>query len=128
MTSLPPSVILPGVKTGAAMAATPRTGATPRDPAVCLMGDHSPALRKRAESYTFFRLVGDITGKRVLDLASGFGFYTRQLRPRGAAQVVGVDISPEMVRLAREKAQDDPDGIAYLVYDAAQLPRLGRFD
>jgi 2-polyprenyl-3-methyl-5-hydroxy-6-metoxy-1,4-benzoquinol methylase len=45
------------------------------------------ATLKRAECYTLFRLVGALEGKRVLDLASGLGFYTRQLKQRGAAQV-----------------------------------------
>jgi len=86
------------------------------------------ATLKRAESYTFFRMVGELAGKRVLDLACGFGFYTKQLKQRGAAQVVGVDISPEMLRLARAQEHEDPEGIAYLVYDATHLPQLGRFD
>jgi SAM-dependent methyltransferase len=86
------------------------------------------ATLKRAESYTFFRMVGELAGKRLLDLACGFGFYTRQLKQWGAAQVVGVDISPEMVRLARAQEQEDSEGIEYLVYDAAHLPQLGRFD
>ena len=51
------------------------------------------ATLKRAESYTFFRMVGPLEGKRVLDLACGFGYYTRRLKQRGAAQVIGVDIS-----------------------------------
>jgi toxoflavin synthase len=86
------------------------------------------ATLKRAESYTFFRMVGELTGQRVLDLACGFGFYTRQLKQRGAAQVVGVDISPEMIRLARAKEQEDPTGVEYRVGDAIHLPLLGPFD
>jgi toxoflavin synthase len=86
------------------------------------------ATLKRAESYTFFRMVGELAGQRVLDLACGFGFYTRQLKQRGAAQVVGVDISPEMVRLARAKEQEDPTGVEYRVGDATHLPLLGLFD
>jgi SAM-dependent methyltransferase len=86
------------------------------------------ATLKRAESYTFFRMVGDLPGQRVLDLACGFGFYTRLLKQRGAAQVLGVDISPEMVRLACAKEQDDPTGVAYRVGDATDLPVLGAFD
>ena len=86
------------------------------------------ATLKRAESYTFFRMVGELTGQRVLDLACGFGFYTRQLKQRGATQVVGVDISPEMVRLARAKEQEDPTGVEYRVGDATHLPLLGPFD
>ena len=86
------------------------------------------ATLKRAESYTFFRMVGELAGQRVLDLACGFGFYTRQLKRRGAVQVVGVDISPEMVRLARAKEQEDPTGVEYRVGDAIHLPLLGPFD
>jgi SAM-dependent methyltransferase len=86
------------------------------------------ATGKRAECYTFFRMVGALEGKRVLDLACGFGFYTRQLKQRGAAQVVGVDISPEMIRLANQQEQADPLGITYEVGDATTLPHLGSFD
>ena len=38
------------------------------------------ATMKRAESYTVLRMVGPLAGKRVLDLACGFGFYTRLLK------------------------------------------------
>jgi hypothetical protein len=41
------------------------------------------ATLKWAECYTFFRMVGALEGKRVLDLACGFGFYTRLLKQRG---------------------------------------------
>src|SRR5712692_4423849 len=76
------------------------------------------ATLKRAERYTFFRMVGALAGKRVLDLACGFGFYTRLLKQHGAAQVIGVDISPEMIRLAHQQEQAEPLGIAYQVGDA----------
>jgi toxoflavin synthase len=86
------------------------------------------ATQKQAERYTFLRMVGALDGKRVLDLACGFGFYTRLLKQGGAAQVIGVDISPEMIRLANQQEQTEPLGIAYQVGDAVTLPRLGRFD
>jgi SAM-dependent methyltransferase len=86
------------------------------------------ATGKRAERYTFFRMVGGLEGKRVLDLACGFGFYTRLLKQRGAAHVLGVDISPEMIRLARQQEQAEPLGITYQVGDAVTLPLLGSFD
>jgi len=69
------------------------------------------ATLKWAECYTFFRMVGALEGKRVLDVACGFGFYTRLLKQRGAAQVTGIDISPEMIRLAHEQEQAEPLGI-----------------
>jgi toxoflavin synthase len=86
------------------------------------------ATLKRAERYTFFRLVGALDGKRVLDLACGLGFYTRLLKQHGAAQVLGVDISPEMLRLAYQQEQAEPLGITYQVGDAVTLPQLGPFE
>jgi SAM-dependent methyltransferase len=86
------------------------------------------ATQKQAERYTFLRMVGGLEGKRVLDLACGFGFYTRLLKQGGAAMVLGVDISPEMVRLGNQQELAERLGIAYQVGDAVQLLRLGRFD
>src|SRR5262245_54845745 len=85
------------------------------------------ATMKRAESYTVLQMVGPLTGQRVLDLACGFGFYTRLLKQHGAAEVIGIDISPEMVRLGCEREQADPRGVTYQVGDAATLPTLGAF-
>jgi len=73
-------------------------------------------------------MVGTLDEQCVLDLACGFGFYTRLLQQRGAAQVIGVDISPEMIRLAYQQEQAEPLGITYQVGDAVTLPRLGSFD
>jgi toxoflavin synthase len=86
------------------------------------------ATGKRAERYTFFRMVGPLDGQRVLDLACGFGFYTRLLKQHGAATVTGVDISPEMIRLAHQQEQMERLGITYQVGDAVALPPLGAFD
>lgn len=40
---------------------------------------------------------------RVLDVACGTGVLFEDYIARGAAQIVGVDLSPEMVRIARRK-------------------------
>jgi len=42
--------------------------------------------------------------------------------------VVGVDISPEMIRLATQREQAAPLGLTYQVGDAVTLPPLGPFD
>jgi ubiquinone/menaquinone biosynthesis C-methylase UbiE len=57
--------------------------------------------RMHVESYTLFDLLGELSGKTVLDLACGEGFHTRGLKQRGAAHVVGVDASAGMIELAR---------------------------
>jgi 2-polyprenyl-3-methyl-5-hydroxy-6-metoxy-1,4-benzoquinol methylase len=85
------------------------------------------ATRKRAECYTFFRMVGALEGKRILAVACSFGLYTRLVKQHGAAQVLGIDISPEMIRLAHQQEQAEPLGITYQVGDAVTLPPLGPF-
>jgi SAM-dependent methyltransferase len=82
-------------------------------------------IRRYIEGYTFFDLVGPVAGLAVLDLACGEGCYTRELAQRGARRVVGVDISPAMIALAR---QQPIAGIEYVVSDVQSLPDLGQFD
>lgn len=86
---------------------------------------HSP-IRQYVESYTFFRLLGELRDRSVLDLACGEGFYTRRIRARGARRVVGVDVSPAMIELAR--GDEGSAGIEYLVCGVQDLPDLGPFD
>ncbi|WP_232247283.1 class I SAM-dependent methyltransferase [Kitasatospora azatica] len=80
------------------------------------------------EQYNVLRQLGDLSGARVLDLACGHGHYTRLIKQAGAAEVVGVDLSPVMVELARAAETGQPLGISYHVADAVDLPRLGQFD
>ncbi|MFQ5634697.1 MAG: class I SAM-dependent methyltransferase [Gammaproteobacteria bacterium] len=87
-------------------------------------------LRRYVEAFTFAALVGDVRGKQVLDLACGEGFYSRRLKAAGAARVVGVDVSGEMIDLAREQERAAPLGIEYLRADVRDLGDcgLGCFD
>lgn len=80
------------------------------------------------ERYTFQRLVGNLAGKRVLDLACGSGHYSRFLNRLGAERVEGVDISSEMIQLAREFEEKQPVGLRYHVMDARALSGLGAYD
>lgn len=70
----------------------------------------------------------DLTGKRVLDIGCGSGYYSRLFKRLGARTVVGVDIVPEMIDLARRIEAAEPQGISYEVGDLADLPVLGEFD
>jgi ubiquinone/menaquinone biosynthesis C-methylase UbiE len=78
--------------------------------------------------YSLFVFLGDIRGRSVLDLACGEGFNTRRLKAIGAARAVGVDISTEMIRLAREQEEREPLGIEYRVSAAQELPIIDQFD
>lgn len=77
--------------------------------------------RMYAEAFTFFNIIGDLNGKDVLDLACGEGFYSRQFKLRGAHPLTGVDISSEMIALARASEHANPIGIEYHVEDALHL-------
>jgi SAM-dependent methyltransferase len=82
------------------------------------------AFRTYSEVPDHLALLGDVRGRDVLDLACGEGFYTRLIRAAGARRVVGVDLSTDMIALAREQEAADPQGIDYIVADGANLPRL----
>ena len=73
------------------------------------------------------RLMNLRPGERVLDLGCGSGWATRLLArlvadgPEGFGQVVGLDVSDEMVRQARA-ASKDFDNIMYVWGSAQQIP------
>ncbi len=72
-------------------------------------------------------LLGDVCDKVVLDAGCGEGFLARVLAARGA-RVTGIDLSPRLIALARER--DAAGAIDYRVADlCAPVPDLaGRFD
>lgn len=65
-----------------------------------------------------------LTGTRLLDVACGTGKSFLPMLPRGW-QVTASDISPAMLALAREKADDS---VELAVADMLELPRFGEFD
>ena len=84
--------------------------------------------RRYIEQYTYFEILGDLTGLSVLDLACGEGFYSRLLRLHGAARVVGMDASERMIALARAAEVEQPLDIEYIVGDALTFRTGERFD
>ncbi|MER5932799.1 class I SAM-dependent methyltransferase [Streptomyces sp. NPDC002054] len=83
-------------------------------------------LEQYAVVPSFLAMVGDVHSKSVLDLASGTGFYSREFKRRGAADVLGIDISGEMVAVAQQLERHAPLGVHYEVGDAAELRPLDR--
>src|SRR6516164_8408896 len=77
--------------------------------------------RTYIEAFTLMRLIGDPTGKTVIDIACGEGFYTRMICQRGATKVTGVDLSEKMIGLARADEAQQRLGIDYIVGDARDL-------
>lgn len=66
---------------------------------------------------SFLKLLGDISGLSVLDAGCGQGYLSRILAERGAL-VTGIDISPNLIQMARK--QDPDHKIAYQVADLCQ--------
>ncbi|WP_315788497.1 class I SAM-dependent methyltransferase [Fischerella sp. JS2] len=85
-------------------------------------------FRLHIEAYTYFNLLGDLTGKSLLDLACKEGFYTRQFKQKGAARVVGVEISEKMIELATQQEAREPQDIEYILGDVLELGKIGSFD
>ena len=77
------------------------------------------------EEPTFWKLLGDVENKDILDLACGSGHYTRVMKQKGAKNVVGVDISKEMIAAAVAQEENDSLGIQYSVGDATKYSFQG---
>jgi len=76
-----------------------------------------------------FKLIGNVKGKKVLDLACGEGYNTRILAREGA-KVIGVDCSKRLIDLAEAEERKESLGIRYHRMDANRLKDLsdGLFD
>ena len=64
-------------------------------------------------------LLLELRGKRLLDLGCGFGWFARWAMSQGAANVLGVDLSENMLARARAETAD-PD-VRYLRADLESL-------
>ncbi|MBI6549783.1 class I SAM-dependent DNA methyltransferase [Xenorhabdus lircayensis] len=84
--------------------------------------------QRKIEVRTIFDMIGDVSGKSVLDLACGYGYFGRELRHRGASKVIGVDISEKMVELAREKSNQYGDDLEFHVRNVCTMESFGKFD
>ena len=69
-----------------------------------------PSIRKRLPR---------VDGKRVVDLGCGFGWVSRWMREQGAASVLGIDLSSNMIGRARAATND-----AAVEYRIADLETL----
>ncbi len=63
----------------------------------------------------------------LLDLACGTGGFSNEFAKKGVS-VIGVDISPDMLSVAREKSAQLGNDILYLCQDSAELDLYGTVD
>ncbi len=85
-------------------------------------------FRNFVEEHSMFKLLPDLAGRSVVDLACGEGTYARKLMRAGAGRVVGVDISPAMIALAERAETVEPLGVRYVVADVATVELDEPFD
>ncbi len=76
--------------------------------------------RDEMNNPAMFELLGNIRGKRVLDLACGEGYNCRIMARKGA-KVSGVDFSKKMIEFAVQQEKKEKLGIDYYVLDAGNL-------
>src|SRR5713226_3702384 len=69
------------------------------------------------------QLIGDVRGQMICDLACGQGRVARMLAYLGA-RVVGVDISSELLTMARAEEGQTPLGIDYVLDDAQAIASI----
>ncbi|MCG8352979.1 MAG: class I SAM-dependent methyltransferase [Chloroflexales bacterium] len=94
--------------------------------AIATWYDHlvrSDSLAGARMLHHLFDLIGPVSGRPICDLACGQGQVARQLAQQGA-QVIGVDISRELIAIAQREEANDPLGITYIVDDATTLTAL----
>ncbi len=69
-----------------------------------------------------------LSGKAVIDLGCGPGFFTRYAEKYGADPVIGVDVSEEQLRYARQNADADGTAQTYLQADITEFALDQTFD
>ena len=68
-----------------------------------------------------FELCGDVSGKDIIDLGAGEGYCARVLAEKGARSIHGVELSEQMVTLAREQMLDE----STIQYHCGNVVKLG---
>jgi len=84
------------------------------------LGDY-PAIKWRRFAHA---IPHDLTGKTVLDIGCNAGFYSLEMKRRGAERVLGIDFDPSYLaqaRFAAEVIRLDVEFREMSVYDVAQL-------
>lgn len=90
------------------------------------MGDEWFELAQTGEARNCFimpnmlKFMGDVTGKRILDLGCGEGGYSRELTKRGA-QLVSVDCSKRAIEIASSLAEKEGLSIEHFVRNSNDL-------
>lgn len=83
-------------------------------------GDEGDWSRRHLLNPALFALLGEVRGRRILDLGCGEGYLSRMLARRGAL-VTGVEPAERLYVLCQEREAREPLGIIYHQQDASAL-------
>lgn len=76
-------------------------------------------LEGAAEWSSVRALLPDLAGRRIVDLGCGFGWFARHAAAAGAASVLGLDLSENMI--ARARAETASPAVRYAIADLDRL-------
>ena len=79
------------------------------------------ATTERLERRLILELVGEVSGRKVLDVGCGDGDLAVELSRRGAL-VTGIDASVETIAAAARRAEQDHAAVAFVAAMAERLP------
>jgi predicted TPR repeat methyltransferase len=91
--------------------------------------DPEPLRRYMAQwdGRLFCNLLGDVTGKRILEIGIGTGRVAYEVLRGGCASLTGIDISPNTIHKAQQNLSSFPN-VELIVADAEEYTRKGAFD
>lgn len=87
----------------------------------CWRNSEIGAITEALERQLMLELIGEVSGKSVLDVGCGDGDLALELSKRGA-QVTGIDAAEAMIKAARRRAMDQGEKVAFEVAAVQELP------
>jgi 2-polyprenyl-3-methyl-5-hydroxy-6-metoxy-1,4-benzoquinol methylase len=70
---------------------------------------------------TFEKIIGKVKDKKVLDLACGSGFFTREIAKRNPSKIIGVDLSSKEIIIAKEQEKKESLELNYICDNVLDL-------
>lgn len=87
------------------------------------IGNYGDINHRKYLNPIILRIIGNVKGKKILDLACGQGYFARIITRKGA-KVTGIDISSSMINMAKDNEKEYTLGISYLLENSYRMKRL----
>ncbi|MBI2984690.1 MAG: class I SAM-dependent methyltransferase [Candidatus Kerfeldbacteria bacterium] len=76
---------------------------------------------------SFLSMLGRVHGKKVIDLGCGSGYFTRIIAQAEPHKVIGIDLSRELIKIARKLESRTRLGIEYYTQDIIRFETKNQF-